>query len=207
MVESGTVESRAVEWDAVVLAGGRASRLGGIDKTALLFDGMQLLDRALAAVSGARRIAVVGPPALSDRLPASVLLVTESPRFGGPVAAVAAGLARLGPDAAPRVALLAADLLMPAEAVAELLAVGSLASRADAVVAADSSGRMQPLLAIYRAAALRRAVAATAPLAGASMRTLTSGMLVCQVRLPDRLCADIDTTHDLGLLQPEPSYA
>lgn len=197
----------SVGWDAVVLAGGRASRLGGIDKTALVFDGMQLLERALAAVSGARRVAVVGPAELRGRLAASVHLVTESPRFGGPVAAAAAGLERLGPDAAPRVALLAADLLMPAEALGELLAVGSLASRADAVVAADSAGRMQPLLGVYGTAALRRAVAATAPLAGASMRALLGGMLVCQVRLPDSLCADVDTPHDLGLLRPRPEHS
>lgn len=199
----------SVEWDAVVLAGGRASRLGGIDKTALVFDGMQLLERALAAVSGARRIVVVGPAELRHRISPTVDLVTEHPRFGGPVAAAAAGLARISPDGAPRVALLAADLRRPAEAVAELVAVGSLASRADVVAAADSSGRVQPLLAIYRAAALRRAIDATTELAGSSMRSLTSRMLVCQVRLPDSLCADVDTPLDMLELQQqsEPSYA
>ena len=40
-------------WHAIVLAGGRASRLGGIDKTALRFEGMSLLEHALDAVADA----------------------------------------------------------------------------------------------------------------------------------------------------------
>ncbi|XVV06848.1 molybdenum cofactor guanylyltransferase [Actinosynnema sp. CA-248983] len=48
-------------WDAVVLAGGRGSRLGGVDKAAVEVGGRTLLDHALDAVRGARRTVVVGP--------------------------------------------------------------------------------------------------------------------------------------------------
>lgn len=180
------------EWDAIVLAGGRSRRLGGIDKTSLVFEGSSLLDRAVSGVAGARRIVVVGPSELRSRLADHVQLVAEHPRFGGPAAATAAGLAALS-DPAPRVVVIAADLPFAAEAVAQLLAVGRLAACADGVVAADSTGRLQPLLAVYATHTLAGAIDAAGELENASMRALTRGMLLCQVRLPDELCADIDT--------------
>ncbi|MDC7121706.1 NTP transferase domain-containing protein [Cellulomonas fimi] len=79
-------------FDAVVLAGGRARRLGGTDKGAVVVAGQALLDHALAAVAGARAIVVVGPPSVARP---GVPTVQESPAFGGPVAGLAAGLAAL----------------------------------------------------------------------------------------------------------------
>jgi molybdopterin-guanine dinucleotide biosynthesis protein A len=78
-----------VEFDAVVLAGGRAARLGGADKAALEVDGVAMLDRSLTAVATARRVVVVG-----DERPTThpVLWVREHPPYGGPVAATYAGL-------------------------------------------------------------------------------------------------------------------
>lgn len=182
-------------WNAIVLAGGRASRLGGIDKTALRFEGMSLLEHALVAVSGARTI-VVGPESLRSRLPHDVQLLTEHPRFGGPAAATVAGLHALGAEAGSRTALVAADLPHAAAAMRELLAVGRLADRVDGVVATDGDGIAQPLLAIYDTTALTaaaRLVEATGPLAGASMRALIAPLVLCRVRLSDALCADVDT--------------
>lgn len=48
---------------AILLAGGRASRMGGVDKPRLVVDGMTMLDRAIAAVRGigAQSIVAVGP--------------------------------------------------------------------------------------------------------------------------------------------------
>jgi molybdopterin-guanine dinucleotide biosynthesis protein A len=78
-----------VDFDAVVLAGGRAARLDGADKAALEVDGEPLLERTLAALAAARRIVVVG-----DERPTSrpVLWTRESPPYGGPVAAAYAGV-------------------------------------------------------------------------------------------------------------------
>ena len=197
-------------WDAIVLAGGRSRRLGGIDKTSLLFDGASLLGRALDAVAGARRIVVVGPAHLRSLLPQEVELVSEHPRFSGPAAATATGLRALG-TAAERIAVIAADLPHVAEALSELFAIGRLAGCADGVVAADVGGRVQPLLAIYSSPALARAVEAAGDLTNASMRSLTGRMVLCRVHLADDLCADIDTPaaalrHGI-ILEPELAHA
>ncbi|WP_330439343.1 NTP transferase domain-containing protein [Micromonospora sp. NBC_00821] len=103
---------------AVVLAGGAARRMGGLDKPALPVGGRPMRDRVLAAVSDATPRVLVGA---ADAVPAGVLVVREDPPGGGPVAAAAAGLALLDPDVTV-VALLAADLpLLTRAAIAELL--------------------------------------------------------------------------------------
>ncbi|MFG1738268.1 molybdenum cofactor guanylyltransferase [Micromonospora chalcea] len=102
---------------AVVLAGGAARRMGGVDKPARPVGGRPMLHRVLAAVADADQRIVVGP---SGPLPDGVRTTREEPPGGGPVAATAAGLALLDP-ATTTVALLAADLpLLTAAAVTEL---------------------------------------------------------------------------------------
>ncbi|MET8265069.1 NTP transferase domain-containing protein [Micromonospora arida] len=103
---------------AVVLAGGAARRMGGLDKPALPVGGRPMRDRVLAAVSDAMPRVLVGA---ADAGPAGVRVVREDPPGGGPVAAAAAGLALLDPDVSV-VALLAADLpLLTRAAIGELL--------------------------------------------------------------------------------------
>ncbi|MGH3739543.1 MAG: molybdenum cofactor guanylyltransferase, partial [Micromonosporaceae bacterium] len=77
---------------AIVLAGGAARRLGGADKPGLAVAGRSLLSRVLDAVADAYPRIVVGPP---RQLPGDVILTREQPPGGGPVAALAAGLAAL----------------------------------------------------------------------------------------------------------------
>ncbi|MEE4545309.1 NTP transferase domain-containing protein [Streptomyces sp. V4-01] len=79
-------------YDAVVLAGGAARRLGGADKPALPVGGRMLLDRVLAACPGARATVVVGPRRPTSR---PVRWTREDPAGGGPLPALAAGLAAL----------------------------------------------------------------------------------------------------------------
>ena len=127
------------DFDGLVLAGGRARRLGGTDKTALAVGGRRMVDAAVAALAGAGRVTVVGPG--HD--------VVEEPPGGGPVAAIAAGLARV---AAPVVVVLAADLpFVTPGVVARLVAAAPAA-------ATDDHGRLQPLLAAYDTSALRAAL-------------------------------------------------
>ncbi|RAO49643.1 Molybdenum cofactor guanylyltransferase, partial [Micromonospora saelicesensis] len=103
---------------AVVLAGGAARRMGGLDKPALPVGGRPMRDRVLAAVSDATPRVLVGA---ADAVPAGVRVVREDPPGGGPVAAAAAGLALLDPDVSV-VALLAADLpLLTRAAIGDLL--------------------------------------------------------------------------------------
>ncbi|MEV6691359.1 NTP transferase domain-containing protein [Micromonospora sp. NPDC051196] len=164
---------------AVVLAGGAARRMGGLDKPALPVGGVPMRERVLAAVADASPRILVGPgPA-----PEGVRLTRESPPGGGPVAATAAGLALIDADVAA-VALFAADLpLMTRSAVGELLRhLDSVAGDIDGVCYVDDSGRRQPLCGVWRPAALRGALdqltVRRGELAGASLRDLLAGLAV-----------------------------
>ncbi|MFI6958374.1 NTP transferase domain-containing protein [Nocardia sp. NPDC050408] len=142
--------------DAIVLAGGRASRMGGVDKPAIVIGGRSMLDAALAAVARCARTVVVGPR--RPELDARIVQVREVPPGSGPVAAVGAGFRALGPTAAPLVVVLAADLpFLSQVTVTELIRHGS-ESGADAVFAADESGRPQYLIGVWRRTALAAAL-------------------------------------------------
>lgn len=195
----------SVVHDAVVLAGGQGTRLGGVLKPALRYGGRTLVERALDAVPGARAVAVVthSPFRFDDR---RVVVVGEEPPRTGPVAAIAAGLAALEADAAPVTVLLAADLVDPSAGVSRLLAAVDGRRRrgaaADGVIAVDPAGARQPLLAAYRSSALRGAFAAAslpqanAGARGASVRSVLEGMRLDEVPLSWSACADIDTPAD-----------
>jgi molybdopterin-guanine dinucleotide biosynthesis protein A len=135
---------------AVVLAGGRAARLGGQAKPQLAVGGRPILAAVLDAVAEAERRIVVGPP---QPVPSGVLLVREHPPGGGPVAATRAGLADVETDV---VVVVAGDLpFVTAELVTGLLE----RLTADGVLVVDDSGRDQYLLGAWRTAALRAATA------------------------------------------------
>jgi len=75
-------------FSAVVLAGGRAVRMDGADKAAVEYLGRTLLEHAVAALADAAEVVVVGDPVPTSR---PVTFVRESPRYGGPVAALLTG--------------------------------------------------------------------------------------------------------------------
>lgn len=139
-------------YTAVILAGGKAARLGGQAKPQLVVGGRPILAAVLDAVADAQNRIVVGPP---QPAPPDVLVVREQPAGGGPVAALRAGLAEVSTDV---VVVVAGDLpfLSPS-------AVHGLLERltGDGVMAVDDTGRDQYLLGAWRTAALRGAVAAT----------------------------------------------
>jgi molybdopterin-guanine dinucleotide biosynthesis protein A len=183
--------------DAVILMGGRAERLGGVSKGDLRVGGRTLLERVVDAAGVARDRVVVGESGAS-LLPPGVRVVREQPPFGGPAAAVAAGVRALRADA-DAVLLLAGDQPFVAEAVAPLLAaLDSDADdpRADGARAVDSGGRPQHLTCIVRSAALNAAIAATGPLDGVSMRRLLEPLRMLDVRVPSTATMDVDTWAD-----------
>jgi len=137
-------------WVAVVVAGGSARRMGGVDKLALEVGGLTLLDRVLAAIVPlCDEVVVVGP---TRPTVAGVTFTIEEVPGGGPVPAVAAGLAAL--DGAPTVALLAGDLPLLTTAHLELL-FAALSPADEAAAAVDERGGLHPLLAVHRGPVLR----------------------------------------------------
>ncbi|HEV2640595.1 MAG TPA: NTP transferase domain-containing protein [Actinocrinis sp.] len=182
----------ATGFDAVVLAGGAASRLGGVDKPGLEVGGQTLLDAALTACAGARRTVVVGPVRPVGR---TVEWAREEPAGAGPAAALAAGLAGC---TSPYAIVLAADLpFIDAEVVHSLWTTisGAAESRADGAVAVDESGRAQWLTACYLRSALLARIGSFAPdeLLGLSLRRLLAGLRLTEVAVPARAAFDCDT--------------
>lgn len=188
------VETASVEHDAVLLAGGRASRMGGVDKTALIADGLTLTDHAVAASAGARSVVLVGLRE-GRTAPDGVVVTREDPPFGGPVAGIAAGLVAVAEPAAWTL-VLACDLVRPERAVDALLRAADDTADVDGFVAVDEDGRRQPLLALYRSSALRDAVRALGDPVDAAVRRLTAGLRLVEVPLSDGLCADVDEPAD-----------
>jgi molybdenum cofactor guanylyltransferase len=158
-------------YTAVVLAGGKAARLGGQPKPQLEVGGRTMLAAVLASVADASRRIVVGPP---QPVPPDVVLVRERPPGGGPVAALRAGLPEVSTDV---VALLAGDLpFLTGELIAEL----RNRLTGDGVLVLDDTGRDQLLLGVWRTAALRAAVAdATGP---TSLRKVFEPLAVRRLR-------------------------
>lgn len=181
-----------VGYDAVVLAGGAARRLGGVDKPALPVAGIRLLDRVLDAVADAGQVVVVGPQRPVGR---PVQWTREQPAGGGPAAALAAGLTLV---TAAYVAVLAADLaLLDRTTVHTLLG----AVTADGAVLVDDAGAEQLLAGAWRTGSLHAAVARAQPVDGVSVRRLLGGLVRAPV-VPDRpVWLDCDTPADLRRAQ------
>ncbi|MFE1249003.1 NTP transferase domain-containing protein [Streptomyces sp. NPDC058735] len=182
-------------YDAVVLAGGAARRLGGADKPAVRVGGRALLDRVLAACEGARTTVVVAAPRETAR---PVTWAREVPPGGGPLAALAAGLRHTTAD---HLVVLSADLPFLRERTVARLLEALRTSGADGVLLTDPGGRDQPLVAAYRAPRLHAVCALLAGrhggLDGLPLRRLVAELNL--VRVPDPVASfDCDTWDDIA---------
>jgi molybdopterin-guanine dinucleotide biosynthesis protein A len=173
----------AAAWDAVVLAGGAARRMGGVDKAQLDVGGRSLLEHVLEAVQGAERVVVVGPPRPT---PVEVTWCEEDPPRSGPAAALGAALAHVR---SPVLALLAADQPFVDGALVRRL-VGAVGATGVVGVVAD---RAQWLCSAWPVAALREL-----PLEpGASLRRTLGALAWEPMPLPAAAALDCDTPEDL----------
>lgn len=156
---------------AVILAGGSASRMGGLPKPELMLGGRSLLRRVLDAVPDAEPRVVVG-----DVLKRDFLLVTEDRPGSGPAYAIAAGLAYVPDD--PVVVVLAGDLpfLTPEVVVALRTAV---TAEVDGAVLVDHSNRRQWLCGAWRRAPIAECLDNVAPDTG--VRQALGGLRIADV--------------------------
>lgn len=171
---------------AIILAGGRAARLGGADKAGVIVDGRPLVDHVLHAVHGCSPVVVVGPDSLARP---GVQVVREEPPLAGPAAATVAALPIVG--SAEDTWLLACDLPRASELVARLSA-SEIPPGFDGVIAVDDSGRQQWLAGRYRVSALRGAATQLSDPNGASLRSLVGALRLESVPAGDT-AVDLDT--------------
>jgi molybdopterin-guanine dinucleotide biosynthesis protein A len=189
---------------AAILAGGRATRFGGRDKSALLVDGVTMLERQIEMLDTiADDLLIVGrDPAHGGRPADRARVIADIVPGCGPLGGLHAALTAARGDA---LLLVACDMpYLTAAFVEHLLA---LAGDADAVVPRSERG-YHPLCAVYTRACLEPAAARLAD------RRLKMLELVDSVRTrvvpiedirrfgdPDRLLANVNTPADYAGLE------
>ena len=184
---------------AILLAGGRATRVGGAIKPLFEVGGRTLLQTAVEAATdaGAQPITVVAP-LLDDAL--DVTWVREDPPFGGPASAIVAALYSWAEEDAPTWTLVLACDLPRADAAVQRLVddIALLPADADGVCLGDESSTPQWLAGVYRTRALRAAASAL-PDRGrdAAVRALVDDLAITVVTVSGDLTRDVDTWEDL----------
>ena len=160
---------------AIVLAGGRSSRMGG-SKPELLVGGISMLAGVLRACADiAADVIVVGVVAV----PPGVRHLVEDPPGAGPVHAIACAVAEVEHS---RCLVLAVDLPFLRATVLDELG-NALRNGGDVAVAVDDQGRRQFLLALWRTASLRAQIGALDTTVNASLRSLFASADVRETRL------------------------
>jgi molybdopterin-guanine dinucleotide biosynthesis protein A len=187
---------------AVVLAGGRAERLGGISKALIKIGGRTLIERAAEAVAGCSpRYLAVGRTRFDA--PGLVSIPDLEAEQGGPLAGIAAAVEALATDGATHLLSIAVDgPFVPADFLSR--ATRLIADR-DAVVAAYA-GQAYFTNALWRVAALREMPERVRiGLGPHSLRRLAGGLdsiLLDYAGLaPENPFANANTPQDLAELQ------
>ena len=184
---------------AVVLCGGTAARMDGIDKASIEIGGVTTLERALAATMSAREVVVVGEEVPTSR---PVTWTREDPSGGGPAAGLLAGVDVFW-SAPDLVCVLAVDMpRVTSGTVARLTGAVAADVEVDGAVLVDASGRRQPLAAVYR----RSALVAARPghredEHGLPVRRLVGGLRLVEVAAVGDEARDLDTWDDLRALR------
>lgn len=191
------MEESLLPFCAVILAGGRGSRLGGADKASVEVGGRTLLERTLDAVVDAGEVVVVGEPVPTAR---PVTFTREDPPYGGPVAALLTGVdALLRPT--PTLVVVAVDMPhLGADALRRLRVAGAGAGT-DGAVLVDPDGRRQLALALD-ADALARVRPSPEDQHGQPLHRLLADLDLVEVASHGREHRDVDTWADLRDLAP-----
>lgn len=182
---------RVLPLGAVILAGGTAVRLGGVDKASLEWRGRSLLDWALDAVVDAAEVVVVGDVLPTER---PVTFVREDPPLGGPAAGLLAGLDAFA--GLPReLVVLAVD--MPRVTLTTIGRLRAAAEGRDGAVLVDGRGRRSLAYVLdVEALAARRPDAEAAY--GMPLRVLLGELDLAAVPAQGDEARDVDTWDDLA---------
>jgi molybdopterin-guanine dinucleotide biosynthesis protein A len=175
----------------VVLAGGTAARMGGIDKASIELRGRTLLELAVDAFLDADEVVVVAPDTVRTNRPTT--FVCEDPPRGGPVAGLLTGVDALLRQ--PRlVGVLAVD--MPRVTAATMRRLREAAEGHDGAFLVDGDGRRQ-LAGVLSAAALAGVRPDLEGQHGMALHRLLSPLRLATVAAIGDEAVDIDSWTDL----------
>jgi len=175
----------------VVLAGGTAARMDGVDKAGVELHGRTLLELALGAFLDADEVVVVAPDSVPTSRP--VTFVCEDPPRGGPVAGLLTGVDAL--LRRPRlVGVLAVD--MPLVTPATMRRLREAAEGHDGAFLVDRGGRRQ-LAGVLDATALAGVRPDLEGQHGMALHRLLSPLRLVEVASTGDEAVDIDSWADL----------
>jgi molybdopterin-guanine dinucleotide biosynthesis protein A len=176
--------------DSLIVAGGKASRMGGLDKAMLPLGlgGSSLLEDVIKSCPG--KVFIVGYPRESITAGDATWLPDLNPG-AGPAAGIWSGLVKVTSE---YVFISAADQTLSAETVSKLIAV---AEGVDGSWAIRSDGSGQPLCAVVRTQLLRELLAPTQGINQSPLRLLSSLKMVGVEVNPDQV-VDFDTWQDVA---------
>ncbi|GAA1158707.1 molybdenum cofactor guanylyltransferase [Nocardioides aquiterrae] len=175
---------------AIVLAGGRAVRMDGADKASVEHQGRTLLEHAVEALVDADEVVVVGDAVPTTR---PVTFCRESPRHGGPVAALLTGYDALR-SRPTTVGVLAVD--MPRVTPWTFRRLHEAAAGRDGAFLADADGRRQ-LAGVLLADRLDDVRPDHEGQHGMAFRRLLDGLDLADVAPEGDEGRDVDTWADL----------
>jgi molybdopterin-guanine dinucleotide biosynthesis protein A len=175
---------------AVILAGGTAARMGGVDKASIELHGRTLLAWTLDAVIDAGEVVVLGDWVRTER---PVTFTREDPPLGGPSAGLLHGLSAFArrPE---QVVALAVD--MPFVSMGTISRLRRAAEGHQGAILCDADGRRQ-LALVVQTAALEAVRPAYGEEFGLPIHRLLAGLDLVDVAAEDREARDIDGWADL----------
>lgn len=175
----------------VVLAGGTAARMDGVDKASVELGGRTLLELALDAFVDADEVVVVAPDAVPTARP--VTFVCEDPPRGGPVAGLLTGVDAL--LRRPRlVGVLAVD--MPRTTAYTMRRLREACAGHDGAFLADTTGRRQ-LAGVLDATRLAEVRPDLEAQHGMPLHRLLAPLDLALVSATGEEAVDVDTWADL----------
>jgi len=147
-------DTRGLKRTALIFAGGRATRLGGVNKALLDVGGATIISRILQAVTPLtdEQVLLTNDTALQGI--SDVRLVFDPEPYAGVLPALAAGLAQAQTDVCLAVAC---DMPFVSNALFERLLEIQTATGADVVIP-RTAGYLEPMHAVYRTVPVKAAI-------------------------------------------------